>query len=309
MKEIVYNEASVMRGKYPEIKKLGICSPWGEATPVVWNGRLMRLELCDPYKGTQVTEEVHSLIRDAESGEIISRVAYGCYFQSGYLEGDTFYVLGVDSQQRDTIRIFESKDLIHWTGRQLLRNPGWVYYNTGLTKGLDGYVLLMESSEPRERIGEPFTHVFATSPDLIHWTFLDPEIYSLTRARYQGGPWLKYVDGWYYAIAVEHLPCNIYTNYLFRSQDLKNWYVGKYNPLLMASNEDKKASPYMWDISQEEYDRIQTAYNINNSDIDMCDWNGKTYIMYLCGNQLGNYWAADAVYDGTVKEFLEGFFI
>ena len=46
---------------------------------------------------------------------------------------------------------------------------GWVYYNTGLTKGPDGYVLLMEASHPKEIVGEPFTHFFAASKDLKNW--------------------------------------------------------------------------------------------------------------------------------------------
>ena len=30
-----------------------------------------------------------------------------------------------------------------------------------------------------------------------------------------------------------------YTNYISRSKDLETWEMGKYNPILMPSNEDK----------------------------------------------------------------------
>lgn len=48
MKEILYDENTKMINGYPEIKKLGICSPYGEETPFVKNGRLYCLELIDP---------------------------------------------------------------------------------------------------------------------------------------------------------------------------------------------------------------------------------------------------------------------
>ena len=50
--------------------------------------------------------------------------------------------------------------------------------------------------------------------------------------------------------------------------------------------------------------------NTNNSDIDICEYEGKTYIIYASGNQ-GNTWgglACEAVYDGSLNEFLEANF-
>ena len=174
----------------------------------------------------------------------------------------------------------------------LFTNPGWSYCNTGLTKGPDGYVLLVEagyddntSEEIRNYVGEYYTMFFFTSPDLKTWTQLDPERYHLTNERYSGGPWLKYSDGWYYAFQLERLPGMRYTNYIYRSKDLETWEMGKYNPVLMPSNEDKQISPNMIDVTEEDLERIRKCYNINNSDIDLCEWKGQTYITYGCGNQ------------------------
>ena len=307
MKEILYDENTKMPHGYPEIKKRGICSMSGEMTPFMWNGRLMRMELVDPSCGTGGATQ--AAIRDVESGEFVSHFAPDIYFHAAYLEGDKIYVTGVDLKRRDTIRIYESSDLKNWESRDLLTNPGWVYYNTGLTKGPDGYVILMEASDPRDIVKNKFTHFFATSPDMINWTFLDPERFSLTRERYQGGPWLRYSDGWYYAIAVECLPFRVFTNTLFRSKDLETWYASVYNPILMPSNEDKIVSPHAKDISEENFEKIRYACNINNSDIDMCDWNGNVYINYGCGNQYNFYWMCEAVVENTtVADFLKSFF-
>lgn len=307
MPEINYNAETTRSNRYPKITKLGACSPNGEVTPFVWNGKLMRLELDDPSKGTDKTKTRYAVIRDCESGKIISRVAEDTYFHSGYVEGDTFYILGVDMETWDTIRIYSTKDLIHWENRDLLTNPGWGYCNTSLTKGPDGYVLLMEAWKPEELVGEPYTLFFATSPDLVNWTHLSPD-HCISKDRYNGGPWMRYSEGWYYVISVTMLPGRIFTNYIFRTKDFLNWEVGNYNPILMPSEEDHMISPNAHDLTPEQIDQIQIAFNINNSDIDMCDWNGKVYINYLCGNQLGCYWMAEAVAEGTVAELLKSYF-
>ena len=309
--QINYDAKTTRSNRYPQIKKLGVCSPYGEETPFVWNGKLMRLELRDPMKGwnqTDTSVDKDAIIRDCETGEIISHVAADSYSHSAYIEGDTAYVLGVDLLHRDTIRIYSSKDLIHWDNRVLLTNPGWVYNNSSLAKGPDGYVLLLEAGEPVEYVGDhPYTYFVATSPDLQTWTHMDP-CYAYPTAHYAGGPCMRYSEGWFYVFSVTELPCLRYTCYLFRTQDFKTWQVANYNPVIMPSPEDHILSPRAADITPEFFEEIQNCFNINNSDIDLCDYNGKVYINYLCGNQLGMYYMCEAEAEGTVAEFLKSFF-
>lgn len=307
MAEITYDAKTIMKNGYPKIKKLGACSPNGEMTPFVWGDKLMRMELVDPSNGTDNTVRCYAAIREVESGKIISELAEDIYYPSVYIEGDTAYVLGVDMKDRSTIRIYESKDLINWSNRPLLTNPGWVYYNTALTKGPNGYVLLMEAGDPEEYVGVKFTFFFATSPDLKEWTFMDFNL-GYSTERYMGGPWMKYVDGWYYVISVTELPCQRYTNYIYRTKDFKDWYVGYYNPILMPDEDDRKISPRATDLSEELLKQIPTGFNISNSDIDMCDYNGKIYMNYLVGNQLGFYYMAEAEVEGTVDAFIKSYF-
>ena len=277
-------------------------------TPFVWEGRLMRLELMDSGCGADSSIETCAGIRDVETGKIISRFADDSYFHSAYVENDTVYVTGVDKNKRSTIRIYKSHDLISWTNEVLFDNPGWRYFNAQITKGPRDYVIVLESDNP-EYAGEPFTLFFAKSPDLKEWTHLDPTKFVISTERYNGGPWLRYSEGWYYLITVTLLPCARYTNYIFRSKDLETWYVGYYNPLFMPDADDRKISPRAVDFTEQKLREIKHGgFNINNSDIDMCDWQGKTYINYLCGNQLGWYYMAEAEAEGTVAEFLKSFF-
>ena len=309
-KEIHYDLNFVMKKGYPKIKKLGAVSPFGESTPFVFNGRICRLELVDtnrPTKGLDQNLPIHAIIRNRETGEIISRFGEGCYYYSLYQENETVYVIGTKSLPGilagDRFRIFETRDLIHWQDRELLSNPGWRYYNTSLTKGPDGYVLCMES----DYTGIPFTCFFAVSKDMINWTFMDTEKgYPLDR--YCGGPWMRFSRGYYYLILVTELPGSRYTNYVCRTKDFDTWELGYYNPLLMPDEEDRKISPYMYDITPELLEQIRTGFITSNSDIDLCEWEGKTIITYNVGNQLGFYYMAEAEYDGSLPDFLESFF-
>ncbi len=123
-----------------------------------------------------------------------------------------------------------------------------------------------------------------------------------------GGPYMRFSRGWYYLISVTELPCARYTNYIYRTKDFRTWYVGLYNPILMPDNEDRKLSAYAFDFSPEALEQMKTGFISNNSDIDLCEYQGKTILTYNVGNQLGFYYMAAAEYDGTPDEFLEAYF-
>lgn len=299
---------------YPKITKLGATSPHNETSPFTFKGKVYRLELWDPTNGVDPNIVAKALIRERETGKIISSFGEGCYYYSYYGEGDKAYVLGTKSKKPslcgDTIMIYESDDLINWTERELFHQDGWNFFNTSMTKGPDGYVLLVECNEPAEYVGEAFTLFFTFSKDMKTWCDLDPNL-GYSKERYNGGPWMKYSNGWYYVISVTGLPCFRFTNYIFRTKDFRNWEVGKYNPFIMPDEDDKKISPYAVDFTPEILETIKTGFNSNSSDVDMCDMadTGKTLITYMAGNQLGFSFLCEAIYDGTVAELLENFFL
>jgi hypothetical protein len=49
--------------------------------------------------------------------------------------------------------------------------------------------------------------------------------------------------------------------------------------------------------------RIAEAKDINNRDLDFCEFNGKTIITYSWGNQQGTEHLAQAEYEGIETEF------
>ena len=310
-REINYDASTVMKKGFPRLRKLGAVSPCGETTPFVHEGRLYRMELFDPSRGTDSAVPAVALIRDRETGEVLSRLGEGCYYHALYYEDGVARVTAVRSLKPalcgETVVMFESRDLRHWTARELFTRPDWRLFNTSLTKGPAGYVLCMEAGEPREKTGVPFTAFFATSPDLVDWTMM-PDETAFPTHRYLGGPLLRWSRGWYYLIAVTELPAARYTNYVYRTKDFKTWEVGYYNPMLMPDEDDRKISPYACDLSPGLIRDMRAGFISSNSDVDMCDWQGRTMIVYNAGNQLGFYYLCEAEYDGTVDELLAAYF-
>lgn len=313
--EINYDANTKMYGGYPVIRKQGAVSPNCESSPFVWRfedgERLMRLELYDRSIRTGFAEKSYAIIRDCESGRILSRVGEGCYYFSFYQENGVAYVLCTNAPcgtSSSEIMIFESRDLVNWRGRSLLKRPGWLYYNTSLAKGPDGYMLALEASEPEEAVGPyPYTVFFASSKNLRDWSFLPDEL-GFSKERYTGAPFMHYSRGWYYLIVGLLLPCERFGSYIFRTKDFKTWETGLYNPIMMPDNDDRKISPEAHDIDDELREKIATAFAVCDSDYDLCDYKGKTVISYNVGNQLGFAYIAQAIYDGSSDDFFEAFF-
>lgn len=53
---------------------------------------------------------------------------------------------------------------------------------------------------------------------------------------------------------------------------------------------------------------ISQSLDINNSDIALCEYRGKTVVYASWGNQQGKEFLAEATYDGSLASFLRGFF-
>jgi hypothetical protein len=165
--------------------------------------------------------------------------------------------------------------------------------------------MAVELGEPPEVVGVRFTIRFAESKDLINWRLASPErVYS--RDRYTACPTLRFLDGYYYMIYLEAKPGPTYESHIVRSRDLIRWESSPFNPVMSPSVDDKKiANP---ELTEGQRENIAKAININNSDVDLCEYKGKTLIYYSWGNQQGTEFLAKAVHDGTLRNFLQGFF-
>jgi len=298
-------------------RRLGAVSPNGEMSPFVFKGKLYRMELSDPTRALNISDpRICCEIREAATGKLVSSFAHGrCYYAAAYVENDRVYVTGTEmvsdgkggkTTRSGRILCFESTDLVNWTERLLFERPGFGYFNTTLTKGPDGYVLALES-DTKPQCGEKFTMFFATSKDLKTWTRLDDSL-AFPQKWYCGGPFLVYRNGWYYLSLVTALPCARYGQYLYRTRDFHAWEVGRWNPFLLAHPDDRKISPNAHSLDAGRRAEIAKAFVCSAADLEMCDFEGKTYMVYGIGGQHGFYYFAEAWYDGTLADFLESHF-
>ena len=105
---------------------------------------------------------------------------------------------------------------------------------------------------------------------------------------------------------LEAKPGPQYETHIVRSTDLVHWESSPRNPVLLHSPEDKQiANPA---LTAEQRARIAQAVNRNNSDVDLCEFAGRTILYYSWGDQMGTEFLAQAVYDGSLEQFLTDFF-
>ena len=298
--------AGPARPEKPRIKKLGtIDCDLVETTPIVFHGRLYRFEYVRTRYQSNTTGDSYFRFIDVATGRPTPSFAAGHNLGSALVDGDTVYVYGVKGWGTETIHVFWSKDLKTWSSGTALHQPGWGIYNTSVCKAPGRYVMAFEVGKPPEIVGTRFTSRFAESTNLVSWKLL-PEPCVYTKARYSACPAIEFLDGFYYVIYLEARPGPTYESHVVRSKDLVQWESSPLNPVMQFSPEDKRiANPK---LTADQRERIAKAVNLNNSDIDFCEFDGRVIIYYSWGNQRGVEHLAEAVYEGTLESFLRGFF-
>lgn len=300
----------------PAIRRLGtIRCDMVEATPIVFKGRLYRFEYfrgCEQNEANP-TDVTHFRFIDVQTNAETAHFGFRHHLGAAYTDGGYMYVTGIKEDAEDyehrwggsTVQVFRSADLESWEEFGTLQLPeGTGAYNTGVCKMNGVYTMLIETNQPYN-----FRFRFAQSTDMQNWTLLPEEYRFHEEQRYAGGPALYTIPGdpHYYCMYLEAYPGPCYANCIARSTDLQHWEYSPINPMLMFDEaEDKKiANPF---LTPHEQERIARALDINNSDMEICEFNGRTIIYYSWGCQRGIEFLAEAAYEGSMKDFLQGFF-
>lgn len=287
-----------------------------EATPVVWQGRLLRFEWIRPncagdghgYYGAD-TESGYFRFVDMETGEVASSdFAFGRSYGCAYTEDGVMYAFGSERlDHAHALEVFWSRDLKNWESKEILRVPEEMdTFNSTVCKGKDGYYMMFELKMEKTP-GTPWSTLFAFSPDLKNWQLLSDQI--APRPYPSSCPVMRYLpeEDRYYIISLPQLPYHRYMPYIMRTRDFEQFEMGLTNPIMFPDDEDKQVQ-HPEKFTPQQLDRIYNAPNCNVSDLDICEYQGKTVILYAWGNQLGKEFLAEAAYDGPVDEFLRSFF-
>jgi alpha-L-fucosidase len=280
-----------------------------EVTPFVFNGRLCRLEnmmrFAD-FEGKEPQYRYHEdgfRIRDLATDRILSIPLLNHYFAIAYVWDGRVYVVAGDYEDRPwwnirhTIMIC-SDDLITWTKPRIIMEAQGEeqLFNYALCRARGKFYLLYETNDSR---WPAFTMRFCESDDLVTWRKM-PEKYIYGTDKYTGGPALYY-DGQedvFYLLYVNAVGKNRYDNRIARSRDLITWQDAPDDRPIVSPDPKRIINDKKWPGVKE----------CSASDLEMCEFNGKTYLYWINGDQQGASSGWESIYDGPMNKFLRTFF-
>ena len=175
-------------------------------------------------------------------------------------------------------------DLKEWKTEKVILPEGNEHlFNSSVCKDENGYVMAYETDKPVQ-----FCFKFARSNNLSRWSKIADLVFTGLNHEYSACPVIRYIKPYYYVIYV-HEPYtghDGWTSFLIRSKDLATWEYSPFNPILEAA----------------------TGEGRNNSDTDLIEYEGKTYLYYATGDQETWSTVRVAQYNGSEKTFFEGHF-
>jgi hypothetical protein len=275
----------------PKLVKLPFAYPEGmENTPFVFNGRPMMVGNHRPGELHAKGADAYLMIIDLTTGQEIARFGKAHSFVTAFVNGKELNVFatefgdfGIKMDMR-AINRFSTTDLKTWKQEVAIpQTPDNQMFNSSVCRDDHGYVMAYELMKPVQ-----FCFRFARSKDLSHWETIPNLIFTGEKNEYSACPVIRYFAPYYYVIYLhETTPGHPgWISYLARSKDLESWELSPMNPILEAS----------------------AGEGVNNSDVDIFELDGNTYLFYATGNQQN--WASVRVaqYAGPMKEFYEKWF-
>lgn len=275
----------------PELIKLPFSIHWGmENTPLIYKGR--PLLLMNHRDDTKVNTEgyvdaMYLYAIDLYTGERTPNFGTGYSFINGIVDGDRLHVYacrGTNFDWFQSIDHFWTDDLKTWHSEPAIAKRGTEnLFNSSVCRDDQGYLMAYETNQPVQ-----FSFRFARSRDLSKWEDIPGLVFTGENREYSACPVIRYFAPYYYVIYL-HAPVegrNGWHSCIARSKDLGTWEISPLNPVLEAGEGEGH----------------------NNSDVDLFEHEGRTYLYYAIGDQAT--WASlrMAMHPGPMKEFFEAWF-
>jgi alpha-L-fucosidase len=292
---------------HPLTNRRKLNSPLVEVTPFVLKDRLYLVENWQKQwdhpgspDGSRFQED-EVRIRDVEADRVVATPLVGHGLGMALVWQDRVYVFAGDwgkekKWQITTITLTSSADLASWRQPEVVlrAEPQEKFFNVSVCRGLDRFVLLVESNDPQ---WPPFTFKYFVSDDLRRWKPVADAIYG--HDKYVGGPALYYEDGWYYTLYLESLGQNRWETRITRSQDLVRWQDAPTGRPFVTFNPANTIHPL----------RPGHLREVNASDAEVVYWRGQTLVYFTGGDQqlAGDLQLAE--FNGTPRELFERFFV
>ena len=261
-----------------------------ENTPVTFQSRLLLVANCRPGEMYAKGENAFLFIDDLTTGQEVARFGQGHSFVSALVNDNELNVFALEFtdfgkvMNSTGIDRLVSTDLKTWkTEKVILPEGGEHLFNSSVCRDDKGFLMAYESDKP-----VPFCFKFARSADLSKWEKIPGLVFTGEKKEYSACPVIRWFATFYYVIYL-HAPLeghNGWISYMARSKDLETWELSPFNPVLEAGPGEGK----------------------NNSDVDILEYEGKTYLYYATGDQETWGTVRVALFDGTEKEFFESHF-
>ena len=271
-----------------ELLKLAApCEKGMEQTPVVYKGRLLLVGCHRPTGHDPKPADMYAYVKDLRTGQEVGRFAERHSFVSAFVRGDELHAFAAEYTDDWTGDIFHftSSDLKTWQRQPAVaRDGGEHLFNSSVCRDAQGYVMAYESNAPVK-----FCFKFARSDDLRAWKKLEGLVFAGTGREYSACPVLRYVAPYYYVIYLHTGKVGGkggWVSYLARSRDLVTWELSPKNPILTPSEGE----------------------GINNSDVDLFEVDGSTYLFYATGDQATWGSVRCALFPGTMAELFQSYF-
>jgi hypothetical protein len=261
-----------------------------ENTPVIFDSRMLLVSNYRPGGADAKGKDAYLYIDDLQTGMEVARFGSGHSFVSALVNGSELNVFSLEFS--DFGRVMNSNgidrmvttDLKNWKTEKIILPEGNEHlFNSSVCCDENGFLMAYESDKPVQ-----FCFKFARSSDLSKWDKLIGVAFTGANHEYSACPVIRYIKPYYYVI---YLHASVsghkgWISYMARSSDLLNWELSPYNPILEA----------------------EAGEGINNSDVDILEYKGKTYLYYATGDQETWGTVRVAMYDGGEKEFFERHF-
>ncbi len=232
-------------------------------------------------------QNMYLYIDNLSTGVEVARFGIGHSFVSAFVDGKILRIFASQGTNDDwfkSIYQFTTTDMKTWNRKLAIPLEGDEHlFNCSVTRGPDDYVMAYESNKP---VG--FCFKFARSKDLDSWEKIPGLVFTGVNNEYSACPVLRYFTPYYYVIYLHKaVPGhNGWVSFMARSKNLVDWDLSPFNPIMEAS----------------------TGEGVNNSDIDLFEYEGRTYLYYATGDQATWGTVRVAMYDGPLQEFYEKHF-
>jgi hypothetical protein len=261
-----------------------------ENTPFMFGGRaLLALNRRDDTKANTdfYKKSMYLYIRDLCTGHEVARFGEGHSFVSAFVNGPELNIFASEGSDRDwfqSIYRFSTTDLKTWKRELAIPREGDEHlFNCSVCRDEQGFLMAYESNLP---VG--FCFKFARSKDLSKWEKIPGLIFTGEKKEYSACPVIRYFKPYYYVIYLHAaIPGHKgWVSFLARSTDLATWQLSPMNPILEAGEGE----------------------GTNNSDVDLFEYEGNTYLYYATGDQQTWGSVRMAMHCGSMESFFKSCF-